>query len=77
MKHRAARWGAVLWPAFLGAAAGDGILFTLIDPATITLFGVHPDVSRPGAYTVGFFVLWVLMITTGVMTLWLSDHPLT
>jgi hypothetical protein len=75
MKLNAATWGAALWPAFLGAAVGDAILFTFIDPATIVLFGVHPDISRPGAYTVGFLVLWVLMTATSVTTLWLSDHP--
>jgi hypothetical protein len=74
MKLDAATWGAALWPAFLGAAVGDAILFTLIDPETIVLFGVHADVSRPAAYTIGFFVLWGLMIATSVTTLWLSDH---
>jgi hypothetical protein len=74
MKLDAATWGAALWPAFLGAAVGDAILFTLIDPATIVLFGVHADISRPAAYTIGFFVLWLLMIATSVTTLWLSDH---
>jgi hypothetical protein len=74
MKYDAATWGTILWPAFLGAAVGDGILFTFIDPETITLFGVHGDVSRPAAYTVGFFVLWFLMIGTGITTLWLRDH---
>jgi hypothetical protein len=74
MKLNAATWGAALWPAFLGAAVGDAILFTLIDPDTIALFGVHADISRPAAYTVGFFVLWFLMIATSVTTLWLSDH---
>jgi hypothetical protein len=74
MKLDAATWGAALWPAFLGAAVGDAILFTLIDPETIVLFGVHADVSRPAAYTIGFFVLWLLMIATSVTTLWLSDH---
>jgi NADH:ubiquinone oxidoreductase subunit 3 (subunit A) len=74
MKLDAATWGAALWPAFLGAAVGDAILFTLIDPETIVLFGVHADISRPAAYTIGFFVLWLLIITTSVTTLWLSDH---
>ncbi len=73
MKLNAATLGATLWPAFLGAAVGDAILFTLIDPASIALFGVHADVSRPAAYTLGFFALWGLMIATGITTLWLSE----
>ena len=71
MKFNSATWGAVLWPAFLGAALADAVLFTLIDPETIVLFGVHADVSRPSAYTVGFFGFWVIMIAAGVTTLWL------
>jgi hypothetical protein len=71
MKFNIATWGAVLWPAFLGAALADAILFTLIDPETIMLFGVHPGVSRPAAYTVGFFVFWFIMVATSVTTLWL------
>ena len=54
MKFNTATWGAVLWPAFLGAALADAILFTLIDPASITLYGMQSGVSRPAAYTVGF-----------------------
>jgi hypothetical protein len=74
MKFDTATWGATLWPAFLGAAVGDAILFTLIDPESMALFGVHADISRPAAYTLGFFVLWILMISTSVTTLWLVDH---
>ena len=71
MKFNAAIWGAVLWPAFLGAALADAVLFTLIDPETIVLFGVHSGVSRPSAYTVGFFAFWVIMTAASVTTLWL------
>ena len=71
MKFTTAMWGAALWPAFLGAALADAILFTLIDPETIMLFGVHSGVSRPAAYTVGFFGLWFIMIAASVTTLWL------
>lgn len=73
MKFNTATWGTVLWPTFLGAALADAVLFTLIDPETIMLFGVHPGVSRPAAYTVGFFVFWVIMVAVNVTTLWLHD----
>ena len=73
MKFNSATWGAVLWPAFLGAAPADAVLFTLIDPDTIMLFGVHSGVSRPSAYTVGFFVFWIIMIAASVTTLWLYE----
>ena len=72
MRLNARTWGAVLWPAFLGAALADAILFTLIDPDTIMLFGADQSVSRPAAYTVGFFVFWFIMIAASVTTLWLK-----
>ena len=74
MKFNTATWGAVLWPSFLGAALANAALFTLIDPATIMLFGVHPTVSRPAAYTVGFFVFWAIIIAASVTTLWLHAN---
>jgi hypothetical protein len=76
MKFNTAMWGAVLWPAFLGAALADAALFTLIDPATIMLFGVHSGVSRPAAYTVGFFVFWSIMIAASLTTVWLHGENL-
>ena len=71
MKFNSATWGVVLWPAFLGAALADAVLFTLIDPETMMLFGVHSGVPRPSAYTIGFFVFWVIIIAASVTTLWL------
>jgi hypothetical protein len=71
MKFTTATWGAILWPTFLGAAVADGILFTLIDPETIVLFGAQSGVSRPAAYTVGFLVFWCIMIVTSLTTIWL------
>ena len=76
MKFNTATWGTVLWPAFLGAALADAVLFTLIDPETIMLFGVHSGVSRPSAYTVGFFVFWVIIIAASVTTLWLYSDDI-
>ncbi len=76
MKLNAATWGAVLWPAFLGAALGDGVLFTLIDPETIEVFGSPGGVSRKAAYTIGFFVFWFIIVGASLLTLWLhGDGP--
>jgi hypothetical protein len=71
MKFNAATVGPVLWPAFLGAALGDAILFSLIDPEAIEWFGTHAALSRQGAYTIGFFVLWFLIMGASFVSLWL------
>jgi hypothetical protein len=76
MKLNAATWGAVLWPAFLGAALADGILFTLIDPETIELFGSQAGVSRQAAYTIGFFAFWFIIMAASLITLWLHGDNL-
>ena len=76
MNLRAAMVGAVLWPAFVGAALGDGILFTLIDPDGLEWFGTHDALSRQGAYTIGFFFLWFLIAGTSFVSVWLYDGTL-
>ena len=75
MKWDAATIGAVMWPAFLGAALADGIIFTLIDPETIEVFGYHA-VSRQAAYTVGFFQFWIVIVAASVLTRWLHGENL-
>ncbi len=70
MKWDAATIGAVMWPAFLGAALADGIVFTLVDPETVEVFG-YQAISRPAAYTVGFFLFWLVIVAAGSLTLWL------
>jgi hypothetical protein len=71
MKLKAAMVGAVLWPAFLGAALGDGILFTLIDPDGLEWLGTHAALTRQGAYTIGFFLLWFLIAAASFVSIWL------
>ena len=67
-KPRSARWGAVLWPAFLGAALADAVLFTLIDPAQVHWLEGRLHLSPLMAYTVGFFGFWLLIAASS----WLS-----
>ncbi|MEI8302637.1 MAG: hypothetical protein WCG13_05040 [Burkholderiales bacterium] len=50
----------VLWPAFLMATVAEGVFFSMIDPHELIVVGVHLADSREAAYTVGFFVFWLL-----------------
>ena len=61
----------VLWPAFLVAVMGEGVLFSLIDPHELVVVGLHLADSREAAYTVGFFILWALMSFACGLTWWL------
>lgn len=76
MKFDAATLGAVLWPAFLGAAAADGLLFTLIDPLSMEWLGTAVEISRPLAYTVGFFIFWFIIVCASLLTLWLHGDAI-
>ncbi len=76
-EKRVALFGVVLWPAFLAAAATVGVLFTLIDPANVHLFGSKEPLSREMSYTVGFFAFWIIHAATSLAAVWLHDKNRT
>jgi hypothetical protein len=54
------RVSAVLWPAFVCAGAATGVFFTFFDPIALLECEGEPPMSRIGAYTLGFFMFWLL-----------------
>ena len=62
----------VLWPAFLVAAAASGIFFSLFDPQEFWLFGEHLEISRLGAYSIGFLGFWLVGIGSSALSVLLS-----
>lgn len=62
--------GAVLWPAFLTAAAATMVFFANIDPATLRAQTL-PDVpiSREAGYAIGFFMFWAIGAASSALTL--------
>ena len=65
----------ILWPGFLIAIPAVGIVFTLVDPADLHLFGAPLDLSRLGAYTLGFLPFWVLGSACSALTVLLQRSP--
>ncbi|MFK7964849.1 MAG: hypothetical protein AB8C46_12880 [Burkholderiaceae bacterium] len=65
--------GQVLWPAFMGAAMSVGLFFSAIDPLQIELVGLSIVSSRPAAYTLGFFLFWMLFVVSGTITWFLAN----
>jgi len=59
---------AVLWPSFMVAALAEFVIFALLDPAAMHLPGGEA-LSRPAAYTVGFFVFWALGALSSGLTI--------
>ncbi len=51
---------AVFWPSFLTAGVATIIVFTVFDPLEVFNCIGGPEISRLGAYSVGFFAFWLL-----------------
>ena len=61
----------VLWPSFIAAGIGVGILFTLVDPAELVVLGQPLHASRTAVYTLGFFVLWAICAVASALSCFL------
>lgn len=60
---------AVLWPSFLMAGVATVVFFTAFDPQQLALVaGIGEPVSRLGSYTIGFFLFWLLTLSSSVLT---------
>jgi len=60
---------AVFWPSFLTAGVATILFFTAFDPQEISLcMGHEKPVNNIGAYTIGFFLFWILTSTTCALT---------
>jgi hypothetical protein len=59
---------AVLWPGFLVAAASTIVFFTAFDPHELLAGKGGFEVSRLGAYTIGFFLFWMITSLSSLLT---------
>jgi len=58
----------ILWPSFLVAGVAGIVFSALFDPLEISYRGEALFDQRIAAYTVGFFVFWLLGIASSAMT---------
>jgi hypothetical protein len=58
----------ILWPSFLVAALADLVFVGLFDPLEIAYRGEAQVAPRLAAYSVGFFVFWLLGIASSALT---------
>jgi hypothetical protein len=65
----------VLWPSFLVAAVAELLVFAVIDPADLHIFGVPVDAGRMPVYTIGFFFFWALGAAAAALTVFLQRSP--
>jgi hypothetical protein len=64
------RVSAVLWPSFLFAGVATMVFFALIDPLVLLDCQGVPPLSRTGAYSLGFFLFWLLTAGASMCTLY-------
>ena len=62
----------VLWPSFIAAGMGVGIIFTLIDPTELAILGYPVHTGRMAVYTLGFFILWAICAVASALSCFLQ-----
>ncbi len=65
----------IAWPAFLVAAVLELMVFAVLDPEMLTLFGKPAGWSRQAVYTVTFLIFWVMMMVSSGLTMLLAVSP--
>ncbi|MGB1800822.1 MAG: hypothetical protein ACPHLK_08345 [Gammaproteobacteria bacterium] len=56
-----------LWLSFLMAGIATGIFFSAIDPLELQYCVDFPEVSRTTAYSIGFFLFWLLTASSSLL----------
>lgn len=59
---------AILWPSFIVAGIATVLFFTVFDPEQLLADKPWGNISRLGAYTIGFFLFWILCATSCSLT---------
>ena len=67
-----ARVITVLWASFLMAGIATGVFFSTIDPLELKYCVNFPEVSRTGAYSIGFILFWLLTSASGLLSVFLT-----
>ena len=59
---------SILWPSFIVAGVATILFFTAFDPAVLLADTRFAETSRLGAYSVGFFLFWLLTASSCLLT---------
>ncbi|TNF86193.1 MAG: hypothetical protein JSU67_14035 [Gammaproteobacteria bacterium] len=63
---------SVLWPSFMTAIAATGLFFSAFDPQDLVPFDLDIDISPLAAYSIGFFIFWLLASISSIGTLYFT-----
>ena len=60
----------ILWPSFLMAGVASAVVFALIDPLDVAIFGYFRP-NRDVLYAAGFFFFWLIAALSSLLTLFI------
>ena len=63
---------SVLWLSFLTSGIATGVFFSTIDPMELKYCVNFPEVSRTAAYSIGFFLFWLLAGGTSLLAVYFT-----
>jgi H+/Cl- antiporter ClcA len=63
---------SVLWPSFICAIVASGVFFSAFNPLDLIPFNLDLDFSPLAAYSIGFFLFWILGILSSYGTLYFT-----
>ena len=63
---------SVLWPSFIVAIVATGIFFSAFNPRDLMPYNLDIDISPLAAYSVGFFIFWIIALVSSYGTLYFT-----
>jgi hypothetical protein len=63
---------SVLWPSFIVAIVATGIFFSAFNPRDLVPYNLDIDISPLAAYSVGFFIFWIIAAVSSYGTLYFT-----
>jgi hypothetical protein len=63
---------SVLWPSFIVAIVASGVFFSAFNPLDLIPFNLDIDISPLAAYSIGFFLFWLLAFLSSLGTLYFT-----
>jgi len=73
MQWRSLMW--ILWPSFLMAGVASAVVFALVDPLDVAIFGyIRP--GREMLYAAGFFLFWSMAALSSLLTTFMAPKIL-
>jgi len=63
---------SVLWPSFIVAIVASGLFFSAFNPRDLVPYNIDIDISPLAAYSVGFFIFWIIAAVSSYGTLYFT-----